>query len=93
MLATPPHAAQQSAPSSSSSHRPNGNGTRGNEAELPLLARYQILSTPLLTCLIVAFGLLLPILMLGINALNSIQVPERMTATKGIIVTEGKKNQ
>ncbi|KAL7411764.1 hypothetical protein BDY24DRAFT_416684 [Mrakia frigida] len=71
----------------------NRNGTTVVENDLPLLARYQILSTPILTCLIVSFGLLLPILAFGISALQSIKVPERMTATKGIIVTGEKKNQ
>lgn len=56
-----------------------------------ILARYQLLTPGLLTGLLVAFGLLIPLLMVGINALASIQSPIRTEAPKG--PTLEKKNQ
>ncbi|CAE6489416.1 hypothetical protein RSOLAG22IIIB_06569 [Rhizoctonia solani] len=56
-----------------------------------ILARYQLLTPGLLTALIIAFGLLIPLLMIGINALASIQSPLRTESPKG--PTLEKKNQ
>ncbi|KAG8738271.1 hypothetical protein FRC11_001515, partial [Ceratobasidium sp. 423] len=56
-----------------------------------ILARYQLLTPGLLTALIIAFGLLIPLLMIGINALASIQSPLRTELPKG--PTLEKKNQ
>ncbi|CAE6438490.1 unnamed protein product [Rhizoctonia solani] len=56
-----------------------------------ILARYQLLTPGLLTALIIAFGLLIPLLMVGINALASIQSPLRTESPKG--PTLEKKNQ
>ncbi|CAE6445016.1 hypothetical protein ACGC1H_001025 [Rhizoctonia solani] len=56
-----------------------------------ILARYQLLTPGLLIALIIAFGLLIPLLMIGINALASIQSPLRTESPKG--PTLEKKNQ
>ncbi|KAJ1308293.1 hypothetical protein OPQ81_004007 [Rhizoctonia solani] len=56
-----------------------------------ILARYQLLTPGLLTALIIVFGLLIPLLMIGINALASIQSPLRTETPKG--PTLEKKNQ
>jgi hypothetical protein len=56
-----------------------------------ILARYQLLTPGLLTALIIAFGLLIPLLMVGINALASIQSPLRTESPKGPSLE--KKNQ
>ncbi|KAG8753438.1 hypothetical protein FRC12_011543 [Ceratobasidium sp. 428] len=56
-----------------------------------ILARYQLLTPGLLTALLIAFGLLIPLLMIGINALASIQNPIRTEAPKGPSLE--KKNQ
>ncbi|KAG8688515.1 hypothetical protein FRC08_011397 [Ceratobasidium sp. 394] len=56
-----------------------------------ILARYQLLTPGLLTALLIAFGLLIPLLMVGINALASIQNPIRTEAPKGPSLE--KKNQ
>lgn len=45
------------------------NGTRG-----PLLEHAQILSTPVITSLLISFGILLPILAIGVYSLAGIQV-------------------
>lgn len=49
-------------------------------AEGNLLQRYQFFTPGLITALLVVFGLLIPILMVGIYALASIQSPLRMDA-------------
>jgi hypothetical protein len=71
------------------------NKTRAEESDLPLLARYQFISTPVLMMTLLSLLVLLPILGLGIAALASIQVPPRMDNVKGIQVgvTLDKKNQ
>ncbi|ELU39809.1 vacuolar ATP synthase subunit s1 (ATP6S1) domain-containing protein [Rhizoctonia solani AG-1 IA] len=56
-----------------------------------ILARYQLLTPGLLTALIIAFGLLIPLLMVGINALAGIQSPLRTESPKGPSLE--KKNQ
>ncbi|KAF8596526.1 hypothetical protein BDV93DRAFT_548320 [Ceratobasidium sp. AG-I] len=69
-------------------------GFAPSNATLPtggILARYQLLTPGLLTALLIAFGLLIPLLMIGINALASIQNPIRTEAPKG--PTLEKKNQ
>ncbi|KAF8509430.1 hypothetical protein BU17DRAFT_56161 [Hysterangium stoloniferum] len=57
----------------------------------PLFARYQFLTPGLITALLVAFGLLVPILLLGIYSLASIQSPGIGRMEKG--VGAEKKNQ
>ena len=74
-------------------NRPQTVATFAN-ATLPtgsILARYQLLTPGLLIALIIAFGLLIPLLMIGINALASIQSPLRTESPKG--PTLEKKNQ
>ncbi|KAG9089962.1 hypothetical protein FRC07_012217 [Ceratobasidium sp. 392] len=56
-----------------------------------ILARYQLLTPGLLTALLIAFGLLIPLLLVGINALASIQNPIRTEVPKGPSLE--KKNQ
>ncbi|KAF8709680.1 hypothetical protein RHS03_03328, partial [Rhizoctonia solani] len=56
-----------------------------------ILARYQLLTPGLLTALIITFGLLIPLLMVGINALAGIQSPLRTESPKGPSLE--KKNQ
>lgn len=72
----------------------SSNSTTAHD-DLPLLAKYQFISTPVLMMTLVALLVLLPILGLGIAALASIQVPPRMDNVKGIQVgvTLDKKNQ
>lgn len=57
-----------------------------------ILKRYQLLTPGLITVLLVVFFLLVPIVMLGINALASIQSPLRVEAPKGYNAQD-KKNQ
>jgi hypothetical protein len=58
-----------------------------------ILARYQLLTAPLITSLLIVFFVVVPAVMLGINALASIQAP-RMEApgAKGFNA-DAKKNQ
>ncbi|QRV72291.1 hypothetical protein RhiJN_00305 [Ceratobasidium sp. AG-Ba] len=56
-----------------------------------ILARYQLLTPGLLLSLLIAFGLLIPLLMIGITALASIQNPIRTEVPKGPSLE--KKNQ
>lgn len=56
-----------------------------------LLQRYRFFTPGLITALLIVFGLLIPILMVGISALASIQSPLRMDAPKGPSLE--KKNQ
>ncbi|KAF7294055.1 hypothetical protein MKEN_01451900 [Mycena kentingensis (nom. inval.)] len=69
----------------STSGKPNSN--KGG-----VLARYQLLTPGLITALLVTLFVLIPILMVGINALSSIQSPLRVEAPKGFDAVE-KKNQ
>lgn len=76
------------------SNQPAGVVNTFDNTTLPsggILARYQLLTPGLLTSLLVAFGLLIPLLMVGINALASIQSPLRTEAPKGPSLE--KKNQ
>lgn len=86
---------QSSAASAYAPSSPSNKTREGAEAELPLLARYQLISTPVLMMTLLSLLVLLPILGLGIMALASIQVPPRMDHVKGIQVgvTLDKKNQ
>ncbi|KAF8590278.1 hypothetical protein K439DRAFT_1627961 [Ramaria rubella] len=56
-----------------------------------LLQRYRFFTPGLITALLIVFGLLIPVLMVGIYALASIQSPLRMDAPKGPSME--KKNQ
>ncbi|KDQ14202.1 hypothetical protein BOTBODRAFT_32986 [Botryobasidium botryosum FD-172 SS1] len=53
--------------------------------------RHRIFTTGLITGLLITFGLLIPLLYMGISSLTSIQAPLRMEAPKG--VTIDKKNK
>ncbi|KAF9057305.1 hypothetical protein BJ165DRAFT_1397599 [Panaeolus papilionaceus] len=55
-----------------------------------ILHRYQILSPALITSLLVVFFLIVPLIMVGIQALSSIQSPLRVEAPKGFNAQERK---
>jgi len=57
-----------------------------------ILARYQLLTPALITGLLLAFFVLVPIVLFGVSALASIQSPLRVQAPKGYSADE-KKNQ
>ena len=60
----------------------------------PLLDRVQLLTTPIITGVLVTFGLFIPILYLGIYALVGIQVPPRMLEIgKSMSVGRDRKDQ
>lgn len=84
-----------SSPQTASSKQAFAPSSNRTTDDLPLLARYQFISTPVLMMTLVSLFVLLPILGLGISALASIQVPPRMDNVKGIQVgvTLDKKNQ
>ncbi|KZT53390.1 hypothetical protein CALCODRAFT_54471 [Calocera cornea HHB12733] len=62
-----------------------------SSADGPFLSRYQILTPGLVSALLVVFVVFLPILMVGIGAVASIQSPVRMEAPKAI--SQEKKHQ
>ncbi|KAJ9112547.1 hypothetical protein QFC19_000563 [Naganishia cerealis] len=67
----------------------NKNGTRG-----PLFEHATILSTPVITSLLISFGILLPILFFGVYTLASIQVPPYLLSiSKSSAPTQSKKDQ
>ncbi|KAF9224427.1 hypothetical protein BS17DRAFT_732237 [Gyrodon lividus] len=55
-----------------------------------ILQNYQLLTPALITTLLVVFFILIPVVMLGINALASIQSPMRSEAPKGYSAQEKK---
>jgi hypothetical protein len=57
-----------------------------------ILARYQLLTPALITGLLLAFFVLVPVVLFGVSALASIQSPLRVQAPKGYSADE-KKNQ
>ncbi|TFY79182.1 hypothetical protein EWM64_g4834 [Hericium alpestre] len=57
-----------------------------------ILKRYQLLTPALITALLIAFFVLVPIVFFGVSALASIQSPLRIEAPKGFSSQE-KKNQ
>ncbi|KAJ7072914.1 hypothetical protein C8F01DRAFT_1105693 [Mycena amicta] len=57
-----------------------------------ILTHYQLLTPGLITALLITLFVLVPIIMLGINALSSIQSPLRVDAPKGFDAVE-RKNQ
>jgi hypothetical protein len=57
-----------------------------------ILARYQLLTPALITGLLLAFFVLIPIILFGISALASIKSPLRVQPPKGFNADE-KKNQ
>ena len=57
-----------------------------------ILARYQLLTPALISGLLLAFFVLIPIVLFGVSALASIQSPLRVNAPKGYSADE-KKNQ
>jgi hypothetical protein len=57
-----------------------------------ILARYQLLTPALITGLLLAFFVLVPVVLLSVSALASIQSPLRVQAPKGYSADE-KKNQ
>ena len=56
-----------------------------------ILARYQLLTPGLIVSLLIAFFVLLPAVLISVQALASIQSPVRLDAPRG--VTQSKKNQ
>ncbi|OXG47354.1 hypothetical protein C355_05014 [Cryptococcus neoformans Th84] len=71
---------------------PKHNSTIPTDA--PLFDRVQILTTPIITALLVTFGLFIPLAAFGISALASIQVPPRMMEIgKGLVVGKERKDQ
>ena len=78
--------------STSSVPRPDRNSTIPTDG--PLLERVQILTTPVITGLLLSFGVLLPILYVAVSALAGIQVPPRMMEIgKSLSVTKDRKDQ
>lgn len=60
----------------------------------PLLDRVQLLTTPIITALLITFGLFVPIIGFGVSALVGIQVPPRMMEiSKGMAVGRDRKDQ
>ncbi|OCF38208.1 hypothetical protein I316_00433 [Kwoniella heveanensis BCC8398] len=60
----------------------------------PLLERVQLLTTPIITSLLITFGLFIPIATFGVMMLTSIQVPPRMMEiSKGLVVGKERKDQ
>jgi hypothetical protein len=57
-----------------------------------ILARYQLLTPALITGLLLAFFVLVPIILFGVSALASIESPLRVQPPKGFSADE-KKNQ
>ncbi|KAK8853216.1 hypothetical protein IAR55_003918 [Kwoniella newhampshirensis] len=77
---------------STASSRPHHNSTIPTGG--PLLERVQLLTTPIITSLLITFGLFLPIAAFGVSALAGIQVPPRMMEIgKGLVVDKGRKDQ
>ncbi|KAK6909425.1 hypothetical protein L486_00927 [Kwoniella mangroviensis CBS 10435] len=75
------------------SSRPNRNSTIPSK-DAPLLERVQLLTTPIITSLLITFGIFLPILGFGISMLTSIQVPPRMLEIgKSLSVGKDRKDQ
>ncbi|WVR00270.1 hypothetical protein IAU59_007413 [Kwoniella sp. CBS 9459] len=60
----------------------------------PLLERVQLLTTPIITSLLITFGLFIPIATFGVMMLTSIQVPPRMMEiSKSLVVGKERKDQ
>ncbi|CAD6586053.1 MAG: hypothetical protein TREMPRED_004322 [Tremellales sp. Tagirdzhanova-0007] len=60
----------------------------------PLLDRVQLLTTPIITALLITFGLFIPIIGFGVSALVGIQVPPRMMEiSKSMTVGKDRKEQ
>ncbi|WVQ66996.1 uncharacterized protein L199_005188 [Kwoniella botswanensis] len=75
------------------SNTPNRNSTIPSK-DAPLLERVQLLTTPIITSLLITFGIFLPILGFGISMLTSIQVPPRMLEIgKSLSVGKDRKDQ
>jgi hypothetical protein len=86
----PPTFASSTLATNTATHKPNHTLITGG----PLLDRVQILTTPIITGLLVTFGLFIPIAVLGISALVGIQVPPRMLEIgKGLVVGRERKEQ
>ncbi|WRT70228.1 uncharacterized protein IL334_007223 [Kwoniella shivajii] len=82
-----------SQPTSTSTTTPRRNSTIP-PSDAPLLQRVQLLTTPIITALLITFGLFIPIAVFGISMLTSIQVPPRMMEIgKGLVVGKEKKDQ
>lgn len=68
--------------------------TPTNGTNVPALDVFQIFTTPLISALLISFGLLLPIALFGIYALAGIQVPPRMMEIgKNLSVDKSRKDQ
>lgn len=60
----------------------------------PLLQHAQLFTTPIITALLITFGIFIPILMFGVSALAGIQVPpQMMSIAKTMYVSQSKKEQ
>lgn len=69
----------------------NGNSTHNGTH---LLDRYELFSTPVILSVLISFGIILPILMLGISSLAAVQVPPRMLEiSKTLAVKQDRKDQ
>lgn len=66
--------------------------TNGTLVEGGILKRYQLLTPGIITTLLVAFFVLVPIVLFGFKALASIQSPLRVEAPKGYSAQD-KKSQ
>jgi hypothetical protein len=83
-----------SRPISSSTASPGGSSNTTLPTDALVLDRYQLLTTPIITALLLSFGLFIPIIVFGVSALAGIQVPPRMMEIgKGMIVGKEKKDQ
>ncbi|AAW45377.1 hypothetical protein CNI02640 [Cryptococcus deneoformans JEC21] len=95
-----PHKRQEERPfptHSSLTTRPTASPPKHNAtvpADGPLFDRVQILTTPIITALLVTFGIFIPLAAFGVSALASIQVPPRMMEIgKGLVVGKERKDQ
>jgi hypothetical protein len=59
-------------------------------ADAGIFKRYQLFSTPLLVALLVVFFIIVPIIMLAVSALASLQSSVRLDAPKGYSAQEKK---
>jgi hypothetical protein len=90
-----PHLAKRQSPDSSPSVERPVLSLAFNNSTLPeggILKRYQLLTPGLIAGLLVAFFILVPVIMVGLRSLASIQSPVRVEAPKDYSATT-KKNQ
>ncbi|WVN86466.1 uncharacterized protein L203_101630 [Cryptococcus depauperatus CBS 7841] len=86
------HISAQKSATTIPTSRPKHNSTI--PAGGPLFDRVQILTTPIITSLLISFGIFIPLAAFGVSALAGIQVPPRMLEIgKGMIVGKERKDQ